>query len=211
SSPARRNLQCFCNVPTSPRPTAPASTPRALRLPMASLRVPRSMFALALVLAACGGSTTSPAAGDAGGPDARGDAPIPLGDDVSDAATLETSTDAPADDDADAAPYLACMDSTGTLSYSLKSCQSDSDCTIQQEETDCCGTILYAGVNQSSVSEFKVCESAWEAHFPGCGCASGQTKTEDGHVTHPGQDAGAPAVHCTDFTNNGGVCLTYTP
>jgi hypothetical protein len=169
------------------------------------------MFALALVLAACGGSTTSPAAGDAGGADAHGDAPIPLGDDVSDAATLETSTDAPVDDAADAASYLACMDSSGQLSYSLKGCQSDGDCSIQQEETDCCGTILYVGVNQSSVSEFKACESAWEAHFPGCGCASGQTKTEDGHLTYPGHDAGAPAVHCTDFTNNGGVCLTYTP
>jgi hypothetical protein len=109
------------------------------------------------------------------------------------------------------AQYLACMNSSGLLDSSLKTCQSDNDCVIEQEQTDCCGTILYVGVNVSSVSAFNACETAWVDHFPGCGCDSGQMKTEDGMVTHPGQDGGIPAVHCTDFTSSGGVCMTYSP
>lgn len=174
---------------------------------MVGTRIAPSVSALLLLFVACGGSTRSPASGDAGGTDA----PVPLGDDVADAATLDGSADAPVDAPVDSPAYLACMDASGQLSYSLKGCQSDADCAIRQEETDCCGTILFVGIAQASVAEFQACEAAWEAHFPGCGCASGQTKTEDGHATFPGQDAGAPAVHCTDFTMNGGVCLTYTP
>lgn len=108
-------------------------------------------------------------------------------------------------------PYGACFDDNGDLNYDLKGCQSDDDCVIKEEQTDCCGTIEYVGVNTSSASEFDQCEAAWVDHFPGCGCASGQKKTEDGKTTYPGQDAGAPQVHCTDFTMSGGVCLTYTP
>ena len=62
-------------------------------------------------------------------------------------------------------------------------------------------------VSGSRVSAFDACETAWEAHFPGCGCATGRTKTEDGKESGPGQDAGAPQVHCA----SGGVCLSYTP
>ena len=134
-----------------------------------------------LFLAACGGTTTDI---DASTPDA-GDA----------------GTDA---------PYLACMDSSGQLSSSLKTCQSDADCTIQEEQTDCCGTILFVGVNASSVSAFSACESAWLSHFPACGCDSNQKKTEDGKSISD-SDGAAPSVHCTDFTNDGGICLTYQP
>lgn len=150
----------------------------------------RRLAFLLVGVVACGG-TIGPG-GDASTNDAASDAPI-----------LDAPSDAPA--------YLACMDSSGNLDYSLKSCQSDNDCVIEKEQTDCCGTILYVGVSASSVSQFNACEAAWVSHFPGCGCASGQTKTEDGKVTNPNQDAGAPAVHCTDFTMSGGVCLTYTP
>jgi len=121
-----------------------------------------------------------------------------------------TDTDASVPDAGDDAPYLACMDSSGELSSSLKTCQSDADCTIQQEQTDCCGTILYVGVNVSSVSAFAACENAWVSHFPGCGCDSNQKKTEDGKSISD-SDGSAPAVHCADFTNNGGICLTYQP
>jgi hypothetical protein len=109
------------------------------------------------------------------------------------------------------AGYLACMDASGQLNSSLKTCQSDADCTIKQEQTDCCGTILYVGVRTASAAAFDACEAAWVAHFPPCGCASNQTRTEDGKTSTFGSDAGAPQVHCTDFTMNGGVCMTYTP
>ena len=127
-------------------------------------------------------TTTSTTMNDAGGGDAQGDA-----------------------------GYLACMDASGQVDASLKTCQSDTDCVIKQEQTDCCGTILYVGVRTASASAFDACEAAWVAHFPACGCASNQTKTEDGKASTFGGDAGAPQVHCTDFTMSGGVCMTYTP
>jgi hypothetical protein len=123
-----------------------------------------------------------------------------------DAAFVDAPVDAPEE-----AGYLACLSAAGQLDGSLKTCQSDSDCAVEQEQTDCCGTILYVGVNTASVAKFGACETAWVAHFPGCGCASNQTKTEDGKSSTFGMDSGGPLVHCTDFTMSGGTCLTYTP
>jgi hypothetical protein len=157
-------------------------------------------FGLALALAACGGSTSGLSSGTDSGADARGDASP--GDDLGDAAGPDAFGDA---------GYLACMSASGQLDVSLKTCQSNADCVIQQEQTDCCGTILYVGVSSGSVAEFDACEAAWVAHFPGCGCASNKTTTEDGKTTSLGAVGGGPEVHCTDFTMGGGVCMTYTP
>jgi hypothetical protein len=134
---------------------------------------------VAVVVVACGGTIGSSDGGVDGGPGA---------------------------DAAQDAGYLACFDSSGTLDASLKVCQSDPDCVIEQESVDCCGTILYVGVAASSVASFTACEASWEAHFPPCGCASNQTRTEDGKTSTQGSDAGAPAVRCS-----GGACMTYTP
>jgi hypothetical protein len=103
------------------------------------------------------------------------------------------------------------MSASGQLDGSLKTCQSDTDCVIRQEQTDCCGTILYVGVSSASAGMFDACEAAWVAHFPGCGCDSNKTTTEDGKTTSLGVDGGGPDVHCTDFTMSSGVCMTYTP
>jgi hypothetical protein len=103
------------------------------------------------------------------------------------------------------------MDAMGQVYASLKACKSDSDCVIKQEQTDCCGTTLFVGVASAAASTFDACQPSWLAHFPACGCASAQTKTEDGKMSYLWMDAGAPQVHCTDFTMNGGVCMTYTP
>jgi hypothetical protein len=160
------------------------------------------VFFTALVASACGGSTASNKA-DAGGPDAQA-----LDAQMKDAQPV---IDSPAADAPGEAGYLACFDASGQLSDVLKPCQADSDCVIEQEQTDCCGTILYVGVNTASATEFQACETAWVAHFPGCGCDSNKMTTEDGKTTNPGVDGGAPQVHCADFTMNGGICLTYTP
>jgi hypothetical protein len=152
-----------------------------------------------LALAGCGGTAVGPNnTTDAGGGDAQADSPP--GDDV-DAAFVDSGD----------AGYLACMSASGQLDPSLKACETDTSCVIKQEQTDCCGTILYVGVSAASAAKFDSCETSWLAHFPACGCASGQTKTEDGKTTLPGTDAGAPRVHCTDFTMSGGICMTYTP
>jgi len=156
-----------------------------------------------LALVACGGSTAEPVnPTDGGGHDAQGDS-SPGSDAAADVAIVDAPGDSPG--------YLACMSATGQLDDTLKTCQSDTDCVIKQEQTDCCGTILYVGVNTASAADFDACEAAWVSHFPGCGCASNQTKTEDGKTAVLGTDAGAPKVHCIDFTMSGGVCMTYTP
>jgi hypothetical protein len=145
--------------------------------------------AFAVALAACGGSTAStgpgtPADGGVGG---NGDAP---------------EDSAPAAD----AGYLACMSPDGKVDPSLKSCNTVADCTIVEEQTDCCGTMLYVGLASTSASAFGACETAWVAHFPGCGCFSANTTTEDGKTAYPGSDAGAPEVQCAS-----GTCMTYRP
>jgi hypothetical protein len=166
-----------------------------------TLRRWKASFGLAvLLLAACGGSVDSLQSGNDSGADARADA-SPDGD-VSDSAAPDSSGDA---------GYLACMSASGKLDGSLKTCHSDSDCVIEQEQTDCCGTILYVGVSSASVAMFDTCEAAWVAHLPLCGCSSSQRTTEDGKETSPGVDGGGAEVHCTDFTMSGGVCMTYTP
>jgi hypothetical protein len=146
---------------------------------------------LATVLLACGGTTAQPAAG----PDAGADA-LP-GDDAGGA------VDAPLD----APGYLACMNASGQVDPSLKACQIDADCVIEQEQTDCCGTILYVGISTAMAAAFTACEASWLAHFPACGCDSNQTKTEDGKASYGYADAAAPQVHCAA----GGVCMTYRP
>jgi len=154
---------------------------------------------LALVaMAACGGSTVTSQI-DAGGHDAASDGASPVAD-------AEPGQDAVAE-----AGYLACFNAAGQLDGSLKICQADADCAIEQEQTDCCGTILYVGVAKASVSAFGACETDWVAHFPGCGCESNKTSTEDGKSSTLTSDSGAPQVHCTDFTMSSGICLTYTP
>lgn len=164
----------------------------------------RWMGLATVALVACGGSTAeSVNRTDGGDRDAQVDgAPVDSAP-GSDVALVDAPADSPA--------YLTCMSANGQLDDTLKTCQSDSDCIIKDEQTDCCGTILYVGVASASAGTFDECEAAWVAHFPGCGCASNQTKTEDGKATALGMDAGAPRVHCIDFTMSGGICMTYTP
>jgi hypothetical protein len=179
---------------------------------------PWNRIALVAALASCGGSTVQSASGGDGGTDAQADAGPPgtdagpPGTDAGPPGDDSGGLDAPADVPLDSPAYLACMDPSGQVDGSLKACKTDSDCVIKQEQTDCCGTVLYVGIASPSASQFDACQTSWLAHFPACGCATGQSKTEDGTVTYPWtMDAGMPQVHCTDFTMSGGVCLTYTP
>ena len=156
---------------------------------------------LAMALIACGGrevSSTDVRESDAGSDSAIGDASPAV-----DSAPSDASTDAPA--------YLACMDSSGRVDGSLKHCQSDAECVIASHTTSCCGDITYVGVASASASQFAICETTWDAHFPGCGCPPAPPKTEDGKSMTFGADSGTPQVHCIDFTSNGGICQTFLP
>jgi hypothetical protein len=157
-----------------------------------------------LGLTACGGIATGTDGGstdaahnrDAGSVDARGD-----GGHDADAHVADASVEA---------AYLACMGDAGKLDDSLKVCKSSADCVIKQEQVDCCGSILYVGVNAASAAKFDGCEAVWAAHFPGCGCPP-INMTEDGNNVSFGPDASVVHVHCADFTSSGGICLTSLP
>jgi hypothetical protein len=96
----------------------------------------------AVALVACGGSTAESATPtDGGGRDAQVDGASADSSPGSDGAVVDAPADSPA--------YLECMSATGQLDGTLKTCQSDTDCVIKQEQTDCCGTILYVGVDQA--------------------------------------------------------------
>jgi hypothetical protein len=66
---------------------------------------------------------------------------------------------------------------------------------------NCCGTMVAVGVNQSESAAFDAAESACEAMYPGCGCASQPTTADDGQSSG---DSAAFHVDCV-----GGVCSTY--
>lgn len=161
---------------------------------------PWTAFAALAAVAACGGTTDGPIASTDGGP--AQDAASGDGSPQADAGLTDAQGDG---------GYAACMSATGVLDASLKHCQTDTDCVLKQELTDCCGTLLYVGVSAAAAATFAACEAAWEAHFPGCGCASNKVTTEDGKAVVLGADAGGPKVHCVDFTSNGGVCMSYSP
>ena len=112
---------------------------------------------------------------------------------------------------ADSPDYLTCFNASGQLDPSLKSCQTDVDCVAKVELTDCCGSILYVGVNTASVSDFNACEASSEAHLGLCMCQPNPTQTEDGQTLPSAMDAGGPEVRCTDLKMNGGLCKTFTP
>jgi hypothetical protein len=175
-------------------------TQRACRCRMhIAFRAFVSAVAAALVAAACGGSSAPDigASSSSGGSSSGGSS--------SGGSSSGGSSSGGHDAGADAG-YLACIDAQGKIDPSFKACSGDGDCAIRQHETSCCGTSLYVGIATSRLGTFDTCETAWDAHFPGCGCPSGPAQTEDGKTVPFGQDAGAPQVHCS-----GGLCMTYLP
>src|SRR5258708_5807944 len=82
---------------------------------------------------------------------------------------------------------------TDTVPAVYKECGVDGDCTVKSHQTDCCGTIHELGASKALSSAYDACESAWDRHFPGCGCPPAVTTTEDGKtVTDPSN----VTVHC---------------
>ncbi len=107
-----------------------------------------------------------------------------------------------------AEPYSLCMSTSGAIDPALKACQSDGDCQMERQQTDCCDSQLWVGVNQSSYFQLQMCEVSWATQFqPPCNCAA-TGKTEDGNSTSLyGQGS---SVHCVP-TANGNQCMTSTP
>ncbi len=147
----------------------------------------------------CSGLLVDTTNGDGGEHDAQVDGSSSIGD------------AGPADAVVNADAYLACMTATGKIDESIKVCDADTDCRIMGQRLDCCGTMLYAGVNRAAQTKFAFCESAWLAHFTACGCDASPITTEDGKESRYRTDGGPPHVHCIDTAPGGGLCMTYTP
>jgi hypothetical protein len=167
----------------------------------ASFRYGACALAVASIsVAGCGGIAEGTGTNDASASDASSDGSVD--------AAIDVSTDAPIDaSTTDSAPSIC--DGTGAITdESYKQCTTAAECTFYSHQTDCCGTTVITGVTKGSLAAVKTCESIWDKHFPGCGCAAGEPKTDDGKTTMFGA---TPTVTCGDFTSGGGICLTSTP
>jgi len=155
-------------------------------------------------LDACGGSTASIGGSPDGGGHDGGSESGPSDD--GDAEAMDASPE----DTGNGSGYLACMNGNGQLDAAVKGCSTDGDCIAEIEGLDCCGSMRYVGISTSQASAFAACDAAWEAHvhYNECDCRALPPVTEDGK---PVSDPSAVEVHCTDFTNGSGVCMTYQP
>src|SRR5262252_705300 len=135
------------------------------------MRAHRLAVVVLVLVAACGGSTTADLgkSSSSGGSSSGGSS---SGSSSSGGSSSGSSSSSGGVDAGPDAGYLACMDDQGNLAADFKTCHTDADCVVKQEMTDCCGTILFVGVSTTRTTAFAACETAWEAHFPGCGCAS---------------------------------------
>lgn len=161
-------------------------------------------FAL-LALAGCGGETTSNtgSAASAGASGASGTA----GTSGSSGSAGTAGTSGSGGTAGSGGSGGACFSPDGSvLSTPFKLCTNDSECTVGQHATDCCGGIQQVGIAASEQAAYAECESAWVAHFPECGCASNANVAEDGVQVMPGN---VLVVSCTDFVGNSGICKTY--
>lgn len=89
-----------------------------------------------------------------------------------------------------------------TMPAFSKACSAKSDCVVVTHTIDCCGTGKAIGLNAADQAAFVAEEKKCAATYPGCGCPTGPTHTEDGSQAPWG--ASAIDVDCV-----AGVCLTY--
>jgi hypothetical protein len=82
-------------------------------------------------------------------------------------------------------------------------CTHDTDCTIAQHQTDCCGSIQALGIATTETARFADDEAICEGQYPACGCASGTLQTDDGAMAPRGSGVAAVVVRCVT-----GTCTT---
>lgn len=91
--------------------------------------------------------------------------------------------------------------------FAVKECQGASSCLVKEHQINCCGTMIWMGVAAGDEAAFDACEAAWRDHFPGCGCASEATKTEQPATAVP--DITKVDVGCMNCTMESCVCMTF--
>jgi hypothetical protein len=149
-------------------------------------------FLMLSLVSACGGAVDS---GLFSGADA---APEDAGD--AGQSTRDAARDGGQNADVGPTDYGACFDANNRVRESMKRCNRAEDCTVTEVQVDCCGSIVHVGIAEASSEQFEVCNAAWAAHWPACGCAAQPGKAEDGKAV---TDPSGVAVVC-----NGGLCRT---
>ncbi len=89
----------------------------------------------------------------------------------------------------------------------LNACDESSTCLMVEHQIDCCGNIMFVGVNADRLADFEACEQAWRLTLPACGCPVGAPRVQQpyGQTVPSADDA---TVSCTNWTMESGVCLT---
>jgi hypothetical protein len=140
------------------------------------------------------------AGGGALGCGAKTSEPSPI-DASSETAIADTSVGDSAKPDS----AIACVDGSGNMPTSLKTCTSNADCAMRTRRSDCCGSELLVGVRADVADAFASCEAERQKELPVCDCLAQPTRAEDGR-----EISGFTAkVRCADFTGSGGICKTY--
>ncbi len=102
--------------------------------------------------------------------------------------------------DADGGPLSSC----NFVNQLDRGCTSDTDCVVGIHQTDCCGNTAAIGMNRTE-ARFDALESTCQASYPGCGCASGPTRTDSGETAFDSMSiqvacvSGGPTRSCLTF------------
>jgi hypothetical protein len=97
---------------------------------------------------------------------------------------------------------VACESKGTTFPPLEKACTVASDCFVAQHMVSCCGTLVALGFNVSAKPAFTAAEATCSMAYPGCGCAQGPTKAEDGKFDLQN----TISVRCDT-----GLCRTFVP
>lgn len=79
---------------------------------------------------------------------------------------------------------VVCSGGTAATFPSLdRRCSSTSDCALFEHQSDCCGNMAALGARATERARFDAAEQTCRAMLPGCGCAGGTYRTDDGMST----------------------------
>jgi hypothetical protein len=142
----------------------------------------KRVFLIAALIVGCGGSTSSElfSGGDAS---------------VDDSGTRS--------DGGDAGGFAACFAASGAILNEMKRCATRADCAVEKHQSDCCGTLLYAGISRGKSPQFALCEERWRASLQLCACPQKPSATEDGQTLDPQAN---PKVDCVNVQGGLGLC-----
>ncbi len=164
-------------------------------------------FLVAAALAACGGDAVTDGGGGNGGTAGSG-AGGGNGGTGGTASSSSTSGQAGYGGAGGASPsWQECFGVDGQhVQYGLSLCTGNT-CQMVEHQIDCCGNIMFVGIEANAMADFEICEAAWRATLPLCDCPIGDPQVQQPYgQTVSGAEAAD--VGCINWTSEGGICMT---